>query len=109
MTGSKQNSYSFFSHSSKEEEQRLQNSLTTWPPSVTHRLDTRLHALSYLCPLLPVLLKPEGQQLTSVLNSSDPALTLDAGEPNASEEIRGIHGSMADGIQVAASRLSACV
>jgi hypothetical protein len=55
----------------------------------------RLHALSYLCPLLPVLLKPEGQQLTPVLN--------------ASEEIRGIHGSMADGIQVAASRLSACV
>jgi hypothetical protein len=74
----------------------------------THRLDTRLHALPYLCPLLLVLLKPEDQQLTPALTSSDPALTLDAGEPNASEGIRGIHGSMADGVRVAASQLSAC-
>jgi hypothetical protein len=73
----------------------------------THRLDMRLHALPYLCPLLSVLLKPEDQQLTPALTSSDPALTLDAGEPNASEGIRGIHGSMA-GVRVAASRLSAC-
>jgi hypothetical protein len=72
----------------------------------THRLDTRLHALSYLCPLLSVILKPEDQQLTPALTSSDPALTLDAGKPNTSEGIRGIHGSMADGIRAATSRLS---
>jgi hypothetical protein len=67
-----------------------------------------LHALSYLCHLLSVLLKPEDQQLTPALTSSDPALILDAEKLNASEGIRGIHGSMADGIRAAASRLSAC-